>query len=187
MLFKGGAFQRVLMPKGLSRRYGQGQFHFITCSCYRRLPLLRSARSKNLFAKILGQVRDRYEFRLAGYVVMPEHIHLLISEPTRGTPSTVMQVLKQRVSRRLRRKPRKNASLRQLSLRFHSSNRSLPQFWQPRFYDFNVWSQKKVVEKLQYMHLNPVKRKLVAHPKDWPWSSFSFYAGRGTSMVRIDP
>ena len=87
------------MPKGLRRRYGQRHLHFITCSCYRRLPLFASVRSKNLFAKILGEVRDRYGFALVGYVVMPEHIHLLISEPAKGTPSTIMQVLKQRVSR----------------------------------------------------------------------------------------
>jgi REP element-mobilizing transposase RayT len=94
------------MPKGLRRRYGLRHLHFITCSCYRRLPLFASARAKNLFVKILGQVRDRYGFALVGYVVRPSHIHLLLSEPGRGTPSTVMQVLKQRVSRRLRRKPR---------------------------------------------------------------------------------
>jgi hypothetical protein len=63
----------------------------------------------------------------------------------------------------------------------------LPQFWQPRFYDFNVWSQKKFVEKLQYLHLNPWKRKLVAHPQDWPWSSFSFYAKRDSGLIRVDP
>jgi putative transposase len=175
------------MPKGLRRRYGQGHLHFITCSCYRRLPLFTSVRSKNLFLKILGQVRDRYGFALVGYVVMPEHIHLLISEPGKGTPSTIMQVLKQRVSRRLRRKPRKKVSTQQLRLSFPGIRPSLPRFWQPRFYDFNVWSQKKFVEKLQYMHMNPVKRKLVAHPKDWPWSSFLFYARKGTVLVRIDP
>jgi REP element-mobilizing transposase RayT len=96
-----------------------------------------------------------------------------------------MQVLKQRVSRRLRRKPR--TSPRQLGLRFQSCDHRLPQFWQPRFYDFNVWSQKKFVEKLQYMHMNPLKRKLVAHPKDWPWSSFLFYAKSDPCLVRIDP
>src|ERR1700720_2409777 len=90
------------MPSGLRRRYGQRHLHFITCSCYRRLPLFSSVRVKNLFVKILGELRDRYGFALVGYVVMPEHIHLLISEPAKGTPSTVMQVLKQRVSRRLR-------------------------------------------------------------------------------------
>ena len=107
------------MPKGLKRRYGQGHLHFITCSCYRRLPLFASVRSKNLFVKILGEVRDRYGFSLVGYVVMPEHIHLLISEPAKGTPSTVMQVLKQRVSRRLRRKPRRKMSSHQLKSSFH--------------------------------------------------------------------
>jgi putative transposase len=116
------------MPKGLKRRYGQGHFHFITCSCYRRLPLFTSIRSKNLFAKILGEVRDRYQFALVGYVVMPEHIHLLISEPAKGTPSTVMQVLKQLVSRRLRHKPRRPTSAAQLTLRFHPSGHGLPQF-----------------------------------------------------------
>jgi len=182
---KGGVLAGEFMPKGLRRRYGQRHLHFLTCSCYRRWPLFASVRSKNLFVKILGEVRDRYGFSLAGYVVMPEHIHLLISEPAKGTPSTVMQVLKQRVSRRLRRKPR--APAKQLRLRFPNSDQSLPQFWQPRFYDFNVWSQKKFVEKLQYMHMNPLKRKLVAHPKDWPWSSFSFYAKTDQGLVHIDP
>ena len=56
-------------------------------------------------------MRERYAFSLIGYVVMPEHIHLLISEPAKGTPSSVMQVLKQRVSRRLRRKSRKQTSV----------------------------------------------------------------------------
>ena len=135
--------------------------------------------------KVLGEVRDRYKFSLAGYVVMPEHVHLLISEPAKGTPSTIMQVLKQRVSRRLRRKT--VTSTRQLRLRFHTSDHLLRMFWQPRFYDFNVWSQRKFVEKLQYMHMNPVKRKLVVHPKDWPWSSFSFYARKDSGLVRIDP
>ncbi len=177
----------VSMPKGLSRRYGQHHLHFITCSCYRRFPLLASARAKNLFVKILGEVRDRHGFSLAGYVVMPEHIHLLISEPLKGTPSTVLQVLKQRVSRRLRRKPRAPSSGTQLHLRFDRVDSSCPQFWQARFYEFNVWSQTKFVEKLHYMHMNPVKRKLVVHPKDWPWSSFSFYARRDSGLVRIDP
>src|SRR6202049_1768056 len=95
------------MTNKLIRIYGRGHLHFITFSCYRRLPLLRSVRGRNVFVKILDDVRDRYGFLLVGYVVMPEHIHLLISEPVKGTPSTVIQVLKQRVSRRLRRKKRK--------------------------------------------------------------------------------
>ena len=175
------------MPAGLRRRYGLQHLHFITCSCYRRLPLLSSARARNAFVRILGEVRDRYRFQLVGFVVMPEHIHLLISEPPGATPSRVMQILKQRVSRRLRRRKRRLANVQQLRLPFRQSQDSLPQFWQARFYDFNVWSQKKFVEKLNYMHMNPVKRRLVSRPGDWPWSSFSFYAKRESGIISIDP
>ncbi len=175
------------MPSGLTRRYGQGHLHFITFSCYRRLPLLGTVGSRNVLVKILGEVRDRYGFALVGYVIMPEHVHLLIGEPPKGTPSTVLQILKQRVSRYLRCNLHTRISAPQLNLQSGGVDHGLPQFWEPRFYDFNVWSQKKKVEKLHYMHLNPVKRKLVAHPKDWPWSSFSFYARRDPGLVRVDP
>jgi putative transposase len=130
------------MANKLIRHYGRGHLHFVTFTCYRRLPLLRSVRARNVFVNILGEVRDRYGFSLVGYVVMPEHIHLLISEPVKGTPSTVIQVLKQRVSRRLRRKRRTPAA--QLNLIFAIGGDSLPRFWQRRFYDFqgagSTWS-----------------------------------------------
>jgi len=92
------------MPKGLKRYYGRGHLHFITFSCYGRQPLLRAVRAKNLFLKELARVRREYAFALVGYVVMPEHVHLLVSEPKKGTPSTVLQMLKQRVSRKMRQK-----------------------------------------------------------------------------------
>src|SRR5712691_8953314 len=102
------------MPARLKRYYGQGQLHFVTFSCYRRLALLGTARARNMFVKELSRVRREYGFLLVGYVVMPNHVHLLMSEPKKGTPSTVMQFVAE-----------------------------VPQFWQPRFYDFNVYSRKK--------------------------------------------
>jgi putative transposase len=174
------------MPKGLKRYYGRGHLHFLTFSCYRRLPLLNTMRARNLFVAALGKIRERYKFRLVGYVVMPNHVHLLVSEPAKGTPSVVLKVLKQRVSRDLRRSKRR-APAGQLRFAFTQGDRNLPRFWQPRFYDFNVWNAKKVREKLDYMHANPVTRKLVEHPKDWPWSSWSFYAQGEAGLVPIDP
>lgn len=115
MWSKGWDYNFPPMPKGLRRIYGGGDFHFITCSCYRRQAWLKSSRRRNIFLEILEQVRKKYRFILAGYVVMPEHFHLLMSEPRTGTPSTVMQVLKQRVARRLLPKPRKRDP-RQLEL-----------------------------------------------------------------------
>jgi putative transposase len=170
----------------LERRYGQRQLHFITCSCYRRLPLLCSVRARNLFDEILDEVRLRYQFALVGLAVMPEHFHLLIGEPKICTPSTVMQVLKQRVASSLRRKRGKRTSSSQLRLWQESPAAGPRGFWQRRFYDFNVWSRKKKAEKLNYMHMNPVKRGLVSRPQDWAWSSYAFYARRHTK-IRIDP
>lgn len=116
---------------------------------------------------------------------MPEHVHLIISEPKKGTVSKTLQVLKQRMSRAMRGR-RKNKSAGQLLLNF-GGRADLAHFWQRRFYDFNVWSWGKRKEKLEYMHRNPVTRKLVAHPRDWPWSSWSFYEHGEEGLVRIDP
>ncbi len=88
----------LAMPDSLHRYYGADHLHFITCSCFRRMPLLRSVRSRDRFLSGLEQTRKRYRFVVVGYVVMPEHIHLLLSEPEVATPSTVMQVLKQRTA-----------------------------------------------------------------------------------------
>jgi putative transposase len=173
------------MPKGLKRYYGRADLHFLTFSCYRRLPLLGTARARDVFVKTLEKIRERYRFLLVGYVVMPEHVHLLISEPADVTPSVVLKVLKQRVSRDLRKRKRR-AQAGQLSLGFMKGEDILPRFWQARFYDFNVYSAKKKREKLEYMHANPVMRKLVEHPKDWPWSSFSAYAKCGEVLLSID-
>jgi len=95
------------MPKGLKRYYGRGDLHFLTFSCYRRLPLLGTVHARNVFVDALGKIRERYRFLLVGYVVMPEHVHLLISESSGGTPSLILKVLKQRVARDLRNKQRR--------------------------------------------------------------------------------
>ena len=116
---------------------------------------------------------------------MPEHAHLLISEPKKGTPSTVLQMLKQRVSQKLRAKKR-NACEKQLRLAFRERAEDPRSFWQARFYDFNVYTTGKKREKLEYMHWNPVTRGLVDHPKEWPWSSWSFYAKGEAGLIGID-
>jgi putative transposase len=167
------------MPGGLKRYYGHEHLHFLTCSCYHRHAWLASARRRDLFLQILEQVRQRYRFVVVGYVVMPEHIHLLISEPERGTPSTVMQVLKQRFARRVLARTRRSSA--QYELWPEQAH-----IWQHRFYDFNVWSTRKRVEKLRYMHRNPVKRGLVLQPEQWEWSSYRSYAFQEQGRVKIN-
>ena len=175
------------MPQGLKRYSGWSHLPFLTFRCYRRLPLLRAARARNLFVRELARVRTEYAFALVGYVVMPEHMHLLIAEPRKGNPSTVLKMWKQRVSRKMRKKRRgpKNSPWQLSFAEFGGGE--LRQFWQARFYDFNVYSEKKKREKLHYMHANPVLRKLVKHPRDWPWSSWSGYMKDREGSIAVDP
>ncbi|MFY9561695.1 MAG: transposase [Terriglobales bacterium] len=99
------------MTQGLHRYYGTHDLHFITCSCYRRQPPLGTPKRRNLFLRILEETRRKYRFVVYGYVVMPEHFHLLITEPEVGDPSVVMKVVKQRFARRVNqsRKPPSSA------------------------------------------------------------------------------
>jgi putative transposase len=170
------------MPAGLHRTYGAHHLHFITNSCHHRLPLLDAPGARDLFLAILEQTRQKYRFVVVGYVVMPEHIHLLITEPEVGTPSTVMQVLKQRTAHALLPR-RKRQDPRQRRLFADQPRRA---FWQDRFYDFNVWSTKKRVEKLRYMHRNPVKRGLAESPELWAWSSYRHYLLDEAGPVQVN-
>jgi putative transposase len=152
----GGYSDRV--TTGLNRYYGAQDLHFITCSCYHRQPQLDTAERCDLFLRILEEARLRYRFVVHGYVLMPEHFHLLITEPEIGDPSVVMKVVKQRFARQLNPSGRRSSSL---------GDATPDPVWQKRFYDFNVWTESKRIEKLRYMHRNPVKRGLVESPEQW--------------------
>jgi|KBSMisStandDraft_5_1062788.scaffolds.fasta_scaffold133687_2 putative transposase len=172
------------MPWGLHRRYRTGHLHFVTFSCYHRRPLLGTARRRNLFLEIFEQVRARCSFVVVGYVVMPEHVHLLISEPERGTQSTVMQVLKQRFARRVLAELRRQRRPQQDAL--WQEALEVGHVWQARFYDFIVRSEVKKREKLRYIHRNPVRRGLVLEPEQWRWSSFRSYAYGESGPVLVN-
>jgi putative transposase len=117
-----------------------------------------------VFERSLEATRIRYGFMIDSYVVMSEHVHLLVSEPTRADLSVALQALKISVSRRLTARP----------------------FWQRLFYDFNVFTDAKRVEKRRYMHRNPYTRGLVTHPKDWAWSSYRHWACGETGVVTVE-
>lgn len=152
------------MTRGLVRYHHTGNFHFITFSCFHRLPYLGSAAARDLFEDALQRTRLRYRFVVAGYDVMPEHVHLLIGEPQENTIASTIHALKLSVALRRKERP----------------------FWQARYYDFNVHSDDKRVEKLRYIHRNPVERGLVVRPEKWRWSSFRSYAAGENGRVEIE-
>jgi putative transposase len=141
-----------------------------------------------LFLQILERVRRRYRLVVLGYVVMPEHVHLLISEPQRESVPTAIQALKLGVVRSLQVgavPTSRKRSEKWGTPSINGSQKANP-FWQARFYDFNVWTEKKRIEKLRYIHRNPVARGLVASPEQWRWSSFRWYSSGEVGPVRIN-
>ena len=175
------------MPWGLVRFQQSKCLHFITFTCYRRQPFLDTTHAKDVFERSLEQTRRSYRFDVIGYVVMPEHVHLLVSEPERGTLATAIKALKQSVARRqVKLRPRQKDPHNQRTVVWGTQNKSPQHFWQTRYYDFNVFTAAKRVEKLKYIHRNPVHRGLVEKPEDWPWSSYRHYALGELGTVQIE-
>jgi putative transposase len=154
------------MPRGLKRFQRAGSLHFVTFSCFRRLPLLEAPGARETVEAVLEQTRARHQARVYAYVLMPEHLHLLVNEPPQILLAQFLKAPKQVTSRRLRG-PRKK-------------------FWQDRYYDSNVHGEKACSEVIRYIHRNPVTRGLVAKPEDWPWSSYRHYATGAKGTVEIE-
>ncbi len=156
------------MPAELKRYQQARQLHYITFTCYHRAPHLATPAARELFERTLERIRRWYGFYINAYVVMPDRVHLLISEPERSRLAVAIQMLKQIVARKMREAA------------------GADPFWQRRYYDFNVWSEKKFFEKMEYIHQNPVRRGLVELPEDWKWSSFRHIALGEESAVEIE-
>jgi putative transposase len=180
MILGGPKDRHPIARNPLHRYYGRGDLHFITFSRHRRQPWLGSPQRRDLFLRVFEQVRRRMGFDVLGYVVMPEHVHLLISEPEFGDPSGVVQLIKQRTARQILRRARACAD----QTNFWPDEDAV-HVWQRRFYDFNVFTAKKRAEKIRYMHNNPVTRRLVRSPAEWRWSSYRYYAFHEEGVVKI--
>ena len=159
------------MPLGLRRYHHSGQSHFLTFSCYRRQSYFQSPWTCDLFLTCLEIMRQRLGMYIYGYVVMPEHVHLLLSEPRERTLADAIHFLKLSFAKR-----------------FRARRRAVEpgSFWQARYYDRNIRDADEFTAKLRYIHRNPVKRGLVKEPQDWPWSSFRHYAVREIGVVEIE-
>jgi putative transposase len=180
------------MPR-LQHFYGENHLHYLTANIYRKARIFDSERYKRKFVQTLDDLRTELGFRIIGYVLMPEHCHLLLWPGPLANPSQIMQKLSERTANFILRNLRENLAFpwcRKMLERFelppsvhgHTHYR----VWNRRGYDMNLWSERKVQEKLNYMHNNPVKRGLVAQPGDWPWSSWRYYYLEDSSVLVMD-
>ncbi|KAA6455569.1 transposase [Acidobacteria bacterium AB60] len=160
------------MPTGLYRLHHSSQAHFLTFSCFHRKPLLDRLGMYDPFLEALEQVRRRLRFRVFAYVVMPEHVHLLVNEPEVATVAAMMQLLKTKVALRARTK-------------IAQGEERMP-FWQDRYFDHNVRNHAGFVTQLRYIHRNPVKRGLCSAPQDYPWSSFRAWGTGAIGIVEVE-
>ncbi len=167
------------MPWGLYRFHQSRLPHFITFTCYRRQSFLNTPAVRDALLRILERTRLRYDLLIYGFVVMPNHVHLLISEPKQGTIATVIQSLKIACARYAK------THICQKKADMGHDVQAKP-FWQRRYYDRNVRDHEEFVNDLKYIHRNPLKRGLVKKPEDWPWSSYRHYALDEQGIVAVE-
>ncbi|MFQ5412898.1 MAG: transposase [Phycisphaerae bacterium] len=143
----------------------------------------------------MNRTRAKLRIRWVGYVVMPEHVHLLVFPmPVGGHApigiSTVLHDLKQYVGRHgqeaLRSIWRDARSLGRPRMDAWALGSGAKPFWKTRAYDFNVTSERTLHAKLDYMHKNPIKRGLVERAEQWVWSSYRYYECEDGSVIPMD-
>ena len=150
---------------------GLGTARFVTFSCYRRLPLLDDDGIKQALIHTLDIYRRRNKFHLFGYVIMPEHVHLVLL-PSRGVAlGPLLGTMKSHVAKRV--------------MRGHSKGQRHV-LWQARCYDHNCRTVETTLEKINYCHMNPVKRGLVSDPAAWIWSSYRNYHDLPDLRLEVD-
>jgi putative transposase len=154
----------------------EGHVHALTFSCYRRQPFFNGDWSQRLFLDCLGRARARHGFLVWAYVVMPEHVHLLI--PPRGVHvDAILKAIKQPMSQRAVSFLKKaDPEMLRLMISGMTRGHSPYSFWQGGGgFDQNLKSSEECWRMIDYIHMNPVRRGLVENPEDWPWSSCRFY------------
>ena len=163
-----------------------GTARFITFCCYHRYQLLNETLAKKSFIRNLIKIREKYNIKLYGYALMPEHVHLVLYPPDDLRLGKVIGQLKALTSREMLAYMRNRQSGLLEKLRVVRGGREICTFWQRRCYDHNCRTSEIVNEKIEYCHKNPVVRGLVKSPEDWIWSSYNYYLGNDDVPIRMD-
>ncbi len=163
-----------------------GRARFVTFSTHRRLPILTNSRYRQVVVDSIDEVRKSFGFRLIAYVIMPEHVHLVIIPAAVMKLGHVIGEIKQISAKRIHGflLQGKNNLLPSLTVKRNGVFRFA--LWQRRCYDHNCRSVESLWEKVNYCHNNPVKRRLVREPGAWEWSSYRWYEGYRDAILGMD-
>jgi len=166
-----------------------GHAHELTFSCYKRSPLLDDDYARQVFLENLDRAREKREFDVWAYVLMPEHAHILIwPRNIDYSVPNILKAIKQPVSQRLIAEWRKTDLAKLEEIRSGTKNgKPLHTFWQAGGgYDQNIYKPDTTRKVIEYIHMNPVKRGLVESSTDWRWSSAAAYEGREEVEFKVD-
>jgi putative transposase len=175
----------------LFKSHDPNTFHYTTSVCHKRVPVFRSDKACELFIEALAETRRRLPLKLIGYVVMPDHTHLIIN-PLCCDVSKVMNSLQSASAREIidwLRESDYGESLAKLTLNPPQKRGHTHSVWQKDFSAIDLWSPRFIRQKLHYIHMNPVRAGLCKHPAEWKWSSYRAYLPHepGTVPIEIDP
>lgn len=162
--------------------------HYVTTVTYRRVQVFRSDEVCALFVETLAETRRRHPCKLIGYVIMPDHVHLLVN-PESADVSNLLRYLKGNSARRILdwlRANKHTISLDKLRLDSPQKHAHTHAVWQKEFSAIDLWSPKFIQQKLNYIHCNPVRAGFCEHPVEWRWSSFHAYLPHGPGSVPIE-
>ncbi len=160
----------------------------LTFSCYRRYPFLTRQRTRAWFLEGLEAARTGSGIELWAYVLMPEHVHLIVCPGERaGQVSRFLHVLKETVARRAVAYLKHNAPEWLGRLEVREGSRVRHRFWQPGGgYDRNITDPSTLRQMIEYIHANPVRRGLAEREQEWEWSSARWFAGMRPVRVELD-
>jgi len=151
--------------------------HFVTFSCYKRRNLLQHDQAKRIVIGQLGSRLAKHDGLCLGFVIMPNHVHALVWFPEVRQLSPFMNKWKDQSSRQLKE------LFRTQFPNYWTQIEKTDPIWQPRYYGFNIWSRQKVDEKLEYIHMNPVRAGFVKKAVEWKWGSASwYYSGKSVGL-----
>jgi len=159
---------------------------FVTFSCYHNYNLFKTSETKNIFVVNLNKLRNKYKYKLYGYVIMPNHVHLILHPPDEDKIGIFIGALKSITAREILNLWRSKDLKLFNKLKIDKDGKSRFAFWQRRYYDHNCRTSETIIEKINYCHNNPVKQGLVEDPPQWHWSSYRWYNGMDNVAIEMD-
>lgn len=185
MLVKGS--DQIIPSSGPQRFNIPGHAHEITFSCFKRKPFLDADTPKLYLVDSINSARLNHNFEVWSYVIMPEHIHILIFPKERiYSISGILRSIKLSSAKKVinRLKKANPDSLKMLETGQHKPKY---RFWQDGGgYDRNYWTTKEIINQVEYIHNNPVRRGLVKSPDDYYWSSARFWMRGEVGPIKVE-